>query len=252
MNYIKSPNLPENQVKIAIIDCLAGEYACELDRLGIKVIPTQRIDNIDVHISTHPDMQICHVGKSCFFTMNDTEEYYKEKIEELTGRTLCELFNNVYTYKIYEPQVSYPRDCKLNSVVTNRWVITHKDNDLYDHLDISLIKSNQGYAKCSTCVVSDEAIITADLGIAKSAVNFGLDVCIVTNNSIRLQGYSNGFIGGTCGKISKDTIAFFGNVKTHPDSDKIISFCKNHGVECISLSNSTLCDYGSLIPIIDE
>ncbi len=251
MNYIENPNLPKNKVKIAIIDQLAGEEARELLRLGVKTIPTINIYNIDTHVSTHPDMQICHVGGSDFFTVNNAGEYYIKKISELGENKLCEKFNNSYTHSI-EGEVKYPLDCKLNSVVTKEWVITHKNNVLYDQLHKDVIKTNQGYAKCSTCVVSENAIITADISIAKSAGNFGLDVCTVTNNSIRLQGYSNGFIGGTCGKISKDAIAFFGNVKTHPDADKIISFCKNYGVLCVSLSNSELYDYGSLIPIIEE
>lgn len=251
MKFIKNPNLPKNKVKIAIIDCLAGEAAQELLRLGVKTIPTLKIPNIDMYVSTHPDMQICHIGGADFYTMNDVGVYYEEKIYELLNNTLCEKINNIYTYKITD-YAKYPIDCKLNSVVTNEWVITHKNNDLYNELERNIIKTNQGYSKCSTCVVSDNAIITADSSIAKFAENFGIDVCTVTNNSIRLQGYSNGFIGGTCGKISEDTMVFFGNVKKHPDADRIISFCKNYGVQCISLGKDTLYDYGSLIPIIEE
>lgn len=251
MNYIKNPNLPKNKVKIAIIDRLAREESEELLRIGIKTIPTLTIPYIDAYISTHPDMQICHIGGTDFYSVNNVAEYYKEKISELGNSTLCEIFNNLYTYNITE-KAEYPSDCKLNSVVTKEWVITHKNNDLYKETQKEIIYSNQGYAKCSTCIVSDNAIITADIGIAKSAGNFGIDVCMVTNNSIRLQGYQNGFIGGTCGKISEDAIAFFGDVKTHPDADKIISFCRNYGVQCISLGKDTLYDYGSLIPIIED
>ena len=252
MKYIESSNLPKNIVKAAIVDCKAGEEIAELNNLGISIIKTLEIPNFDKPISTHPDMQICHIGGTEFFTFNNTAVYYKKKIKEVGNNELCENFNNRYTYINKENKVEYPFDCLLNSAISKQWVIAHKDTTIYDGLEKNIIKTRQGYAKCSTCIIDDNAIITADLGIAKSAGNFGIDVCIVTNDSIRLQGYKNGFIGGSCGKISKDTIAFFGNIKTHPDADKIVSFCRNHGVECISLSNNTLYDYGSLLPILEE
>ena len=43
-----------------------------------------------------------------------------------------------------------------------------------------IINVKQGYAKCSICVVSDNAIITADKGIAKAAIQNRIDVLEIT------------------------------------------------------------------------
>ena len=117
--------------------------------------------------------------------------------------------------------------------------------------DKEIIDTNQGYTKCSIAVVSDNAIITDDVDIYKKCKK-KIDVCFVEKNSVRLNGYNYGFIGGCCGKISKDKLAFFGDVNYHKNSKEIKEFCYKYDVECISLSNLPLYDYGSLIPIIEE
>ena len=254
MKYVKTPNLPNNKVKIAIIDNRAEEEIQALKKLSVDVIPSLSINYLDSAISSHPDMQICHIDSNSFYTLDVVEKYYEEQITKLAEGVLCETFNNTYisANKSIKGKLEYPEDCLLNCAVSDKWAIAHKKNPLFKNSNKSFIGVNQGYAKCSTCIVTENAIITADKGIAESSQNFGIDVCIVSNNSIRLDGYDNGFIGGCCGKISSDKLVFFGDVNTHPDCDKIISFCKNHGVECISLTQGNLKDYGSLIPIIEE
>lgn len=254
MKYINTPNLPENNVRIAIVDNRAEAEIKQLNMLGVAVIPSTSISFLDSAIASHPDMQICHLGNSSFYTLEAVKKYYEEQICHLGEFTLCELFNNIHVSSdaITKGKLVYPEDCILNCAISDEWVIAHKNNKLFKSFNKSFIGVNQGYAKCSTCIVTENAIITADKGIAESSQNFGIDVCIVSNNSIRLDGYDNGFIGGCCGKISEDKLVFFGDVNTHPDADKIISFCKNHGVECISLTQGNLKDYGSLIPIIEE
>lgn len=256
MNYIKKPNLPEREVKLAIIDSKAHDEASALISLGITLIKSVKRNFIDENISTHPDMQICHLGDEKFIVTEDTTNYYKNELEDLGDKLDCDFFNKeaelITVTENITGEIRYPNDCKLNAVITNNFVITHIKNSLFDNLDKKTIKVRQGYTKCSTCIVSDNAIITADKSIATSAESNGIDVCIVTNDTIELKGYSNGFIGGCSGKISKDTIAFFGDLKTHPDHDKIISFCKNHRVHCISLTKNNLKDFGSLLPIIED
>jgi hypothetical protein len=250
MKFIETPNLPKNSVKISIVDCNAGEEIAELERLGISVIPSKPLPFLEHSICSHPDMQICHIQGSEFYVFECVYNYYKTMIETMCGNMLCENFNKV-PY-MANSLLTYPDDCILNSVVGKEWVIIRKGNSLFDNIGKNTIYVRQGYCKCSICTVCENAIITADKGIAEFAQNNGIDVCIVSNNSIQLQGYKNGFIGGTCGKISKNTLAFFGDIKKYPDSDKIISFCKNYGIDCISLSNNSLTDYGSLIPITES
>jgi len=65
-------------------------------------------------------------------------------------------------------------------------------------MGLELIPVKQGYAKCSLCIVSENAVITADEGLAYTLCRAGLDVLKIIPGCIRLPGYGYGFIGG-CG-----------------------------------------------------
>ena len=56
-----------------------------------------------------------------------------------------------------------------------------------------------------------------------------------------------GFIGGASGLINKTTLCFNGDLKTHPDCNNIIDFCKNVGVDTISLNKGNLVDIGTIM-----
>ncbi|MEA4832832.1 hypothetical protein SDC9_119120 [bioreactor metagenome] len=155
------------------------------------------------------------------------------------------LFEN-HTYK-------YPCDVLLNGVeigeklLCNPLTIDKKIMNIYDSKNI--IRVSQGYTKCNACVITNNALITEDEGIFIACRNNSIDCLKLESHSVKLDGYDYGFIGGASGKISKEIIAFCGDIDKHPEFDKIYSFCKNHGVNPISLSSDPLYDYGSIIAV---
>lgn len=48
---------------------------------------------------------------------------------------------------------------------------------------------NQGYTRCATAVVAEDAIITMDLGIRALAQFLGIDVLLVHEENVFLDGY---------------------------------------------------------------
>ena len=86
--------------------------------------------------------------------------------------------------------------------------------------------------------------------INKSTCSF---TCInYIKNILKKKGFielynMEGFIGGASGLIDNKTLCFNGNIKTHPDAENIKSFCKNAGVDVISLNNGNLKDIGSIL-----
>ena len=90
-----------------------------------------------------------------------------------------------------------------------------------------MLEVQQGYTKCSICVVSENAIITSDIGIHCKAKESGIDSLLISPGYIDLPGYKYGFIGGASFKISDNVIAFTGSLDSHPDKDNIEHFlCK--------------------------
>ena len=113
----------------------------------------------------------------------------------------------------------------------------------------SVITVNQGYAKCSTVVVAEDAFITSDSGICKALRARHLDVLQVSDDMIGLNGYDHGFIGGCAGKVSKTLLVFTGRIESHPEYAAIKNFCGNRGVDIYSLGNNFLYDLGGVLPI---
>ena len=52
-------------------------------------------------------------------------------------------------------------------------------------------------------------------------------------------------------KIAEDTLAFTGNLNTFKYGDDIADFCANHKVDCFSLTNKPMYDYGGILPITE-
>ena len=148
----------------------------------------------------------------------------------------------------------YPEDIAFNVATIGRYAFGRFDfvaqeikRELVDR-GYTLIDVKQGYAKCSTAIIGDNAIITADSGIAKNAAALGIDVLKVSaaEGAIELEGYGYGFIGGACA-LFENTLYSCGNVEIHPDFEAIRDFCEAHGVSLCSLTDDKLYDVGGIL-----
>ena len=113
------------------------------------------------------------------------------------------------------------------------------------------ISSRQGYSRCSVCVVSDNAIITADEGICRSAEAHGVNVLKIRPGYIDLPGFDYGFIGGASFKISDTKLAFTGRLDSHPDAEQMIGFASLHNVDIVYITDKPAFDIGGAIPITE-
>jgi hypothetical protein len=147
----------------------------------------------------------------------------------------------------------YPGDSAYDACIVGRYLFCREESTAPEILrtPFILVPIRQGYAKCSIAIVSEKAAITEDAGIAKAMQKVGIDVLQLEPGSVALPGYPHGFIGGACGKIASDILAFFGNVTKHPQYGEMSCFCKKYDVELLSLSSDILTDYGSLVPLTE-
>ncbi len=113
---------------------------------------------------------------------------------------------------------------------------------------IEVVNVRQGYAKCSVCAVSDNAVITADHGIAAAARAAEISVLHLPGAYAKLCGYDKGFIGGASGNDG-DILFFTGALSSlgQENAACIADFCTEHSKKAVSLSDAPLYDYGSLI-----
>jgi hypothetical protein len=146
------------------------------------------------------------------------------------------------------PDNVYPNDIYLNALRLGDTVYGRCDilsqiilNDTKNAVNI-----HQGYARCSACVIDQNAIITADRSIAGAAGARGVEVTLIESGNIELDGYRYGFIGGASG-LFDGCVAFIGDPMTHPSGDKITAAVLNRGMNIIILDDGVLCDCGGLI-----
>ena len=221
--FLKNANLPECRVSEVIISDYKPVFKRELEGMGIRVTVPKAIELITGSERYHADMSVLHTGENRFFYADELEEKVTAQKPLLN---ICLFGKNVIcnTKTAYKPVLESLREK-------------------------SILHTNQRYAKCSCAVIGENALITSDRGIYEICLQNKIDVLQISAGDIELDGYAYGFIGGCCGFISKNTLAFTGNVELHRDFENMRDFAKNYGVELYSLSNGQLYDIGGIIPV---
>ena len=213
-----------------------------LSELGFEVIKTTQLKSLYKEVDGHSDMQL-HITDEGIICEPTLLDYYKKFLPEYNITAGQTVLNGKY------PEDIAYNVCRLGKyVICNKAFAEQKIIDYYTIRGFEFINIKQGYAKCNICVVGNEAVITSDNGIYNTLKNKNLDVLKIRQGCISLYDMS-GFIGGATGLLSDSLLAFNGDIKCHPDSENIISFCRNVGVDVISLSDGQLEDIGSIFVV---
>lgn len=148
---------------------------------------------------------------------------------------------------------TYPGDVILNSLVLDKFFIHNlkytDENLLKSQKSKKLINVPQGYTKCSILPVNDTALITSDIGIYKILIKHNFDILLLPPGDILLPSLNYGFIGGVGGMISKDKMAFFGDLDSYKWGNEIKKFLYKYDISPIYLRKGKLIDRGSLLTL---
>ena len=225
---------------------MSDKYLCfadEIEKLGHTVIASDTVRIFPNPEQKHADMQILPIIDGIFILNECTTLDKKLPSERLV-------------YCNEKAGKKYPKNIILNFLFQNNALfgkLSAIDKNLLDYCRVNNIKTvnvNQGYARCSTLVLNNNAAVTSDLSIEKALKNNGVEVLLVSTGNIVLDGYDYGFIGGASGKIDDNTVAFFGNIKNHPDYKRIENFCKyNKASIRIICKDMPLIDIGGIVKI---
>ena len=231
---------------IALIDGRSEKSIISaLESYAHKVLVLPAFPALSEPVSAHADMLVWCYEKTVF-TYADYRALAPEIFDELENLGYC-----VHTLSV-TPEREYPRDIALNcaslgkSIIANTKYCASEIKALAEQRGISLLHTNQGYAKCSTVVLSDNAIITSDASIATVAYKNGIDALMVSNGHVTLPPYEYGFIGGASGADAQN-VFFCGNINLHPDVDSIRAFCQKHQKQIICLADTPLADVGTVM-----
>ena len=92
-------------------------------------------------------------------------------------------------------------------------------------------------------------IITSDEGVYKTLKSENINVELVTTDKIFLNGYKNGFIGGTCGFVSDDILLFYGDVTKYRDYDIIKRIADEENVKILYPKGEAFVDLGGIVSL---
>lgn len=201
----------------------------------VKLPPFSALSDV---VSSHADTLICPIG--------DTIAVHGDYLEQN-----AELFEKrgIKTKKISESAgKKYPDDILLGGLFLSEKLYGRLDKLSKTLLDATENSAfvRQGYTRCSVCKLSENAIITADIGVANAVRQDGIDALVISPGHILLKGCDYGFIGGASFTY-KNTVYFFGRAEDHPDFQRMSDFAKKHSVDLVSLSENPLYDIGGAV-----
>lgn len=238
------------KIKIATVDSrIDPEAERKLTMLGYRVLKLPPFSRLSEAVASHPDMLLFRIGNEYI----SYADYCEEASYVFSDLSLLSVGTGArFTFTADEVSPEYPCDVGLNALVIGNKLFCRKESASHTLIEaavregIEIVNVKQGYPACTVLKLSDEAAITADLGMAKILEKHGIRVTLIAEGGIFLPPHKYGFIGGAaeayCGKLF-----FFGDVTTHPDGKKIIDAAESEGLAVVSLSDGVLRDLGGII-----
>lgn len=197
---------------------------------------------VDPRLAGHADLSIFCDNHHAVLAKHLTREDYI--VNYLT-------FHDIAWKTANEQGADYPQDAALCAVIIggklyHKLSITDKSVRLL--CPYRTVAINQGYARCAVCCVDENSIITADPGIARAASSNGADVLKIAGSGFVLQGFNEGFIGGsTFTDFRNKTVYFTGHLDRCDDKTRILDFISAKGCRAVFLTQTRAFDIGSAV-----
>lgn len=237
------PNLPEKRVTHCLIGEKHKEEIAELSELGITPITLKGNPFLQEEIRFHADILAFNPGDGTIFVSDNA-----------IGEPELEKYG-YQAIKIHDIKSPYPLDVALNAALIKDKLFCKKKAvntqilDFCNKKSIEVVNTNQGYAKCNICIVSDKAAITEDASLFSLLNNYQIDVLKLEPGFIGLSDEHYGFIGGASAKLSDTELYFSGDLSSHPQYGLITDFLNKHNITAIFNKNRPLRDFGGIIQL---
>lgn len=242
---VLSPNLPVERARAVIIGERYGSALCgPMERLGLRVILCPPNPMVDRRLSGHVDLSVVHIsGKDMLVSRYVAKDTFLYELEKMGMEPqICD--------SPTEPK--YPQDAAMCAAFVGAHVFHNPKMSCPELLEAAgerLVPVKQGYAKCALCPVSGSAAITSDGGVASAARRVEIDILLISQGHIALEGFEYGFIGGSSFRISDRLFAFTGRLDRHPQEREIFDFLEKRGLSPVCLTERPIFDIGSAVPI---
>lgn len=247
MDFLKTPFIPEDKVSLVVVDYrISPSIEANLNKNGIECIKTIRCQELYEAVDGHPDMLMLHIGGNRIVL---APNIYEAMAPILEKKGFAVTKGATWLVRNYPGNIAY-NVLRVGNVVFHN--IKYTDPEVIKALEkenLEILNVSQGYTKCSVCILDSRTIITSDRKLSEIAEKYGIESLLIKPGGIELKNLNYGFIGGASGLLSKKQIAFTGSIESLEDSCKLIDFINSRGFEIVTLSEETLADYGSILPL---
>lgn len=243
-----NPYIPFKNPRCVIIDYRASDEILNyIKKLNIEPIKSVKCPELHEPVDGHPDMVIHPIDFETFVIAPNVYDYYRNVLKSLGikvikgGKTLNR---------------NHPEDIAYNVARIGRYAVhntKHTDQKLKYYLEeagIEFIHVNQGYTKCSIAPAGENKALTSDFLIHEKLISYNIDCMYIDPKVVYLQGYDNGFIGGSLGLINDKIFLSTGKIFDENISLSLRNFIKAAGYIYDEASNQQIIDLGTLIPVI--
>lgn len=225
--------------KIIVSNCADEKFFELLEKENINYTKSLNNEKFNKNYNDHVDLSVLKIDDDIYIE-SSVYDYYSE---HFSGFNLKKV--DVSNFKNGEMVFNIAKNSKYffhNKKFTTKEIFEKlKTNRKY-------IKINQGYSNCSM-ICFENHIITSDKGVYKTLRLENINVELVTTEGIILNGYKNGFIGGTCGFVSDDILLFYGDVTKYLDYDIIKRIADEENVKMLYPKDETFVDLGGIISL---
>lgn len=242
MSIIEKANLPRRKVSAAVIGKCGKVLESFISSFGIELLFAEENTKIDPAIGNHADVNVLYLGGGTV-VLDGSQHSLAERLR-LRG------FKTVF---VSDPVCGlYPGDCRLNFALIaqrafGKFAVADKSVQMLEN--VKKINVRQGYAKCSVCVVNENAIITDDVSIYKAARHENMHVLLCQKGSVMLSGHDYGFIGGACALTEERHLLFFGDITRHENFCQISDFLREEDCRFSFLKDYSLTDIGGIVAV---
>ncbi len=223
-------------MKKCIISFDDKEILARMLQLGYECTAVKVSDRVSGPISTHSDVLYLKVNNSEIIASSCQKANFALLKRE--GYTVTE---------INKLEPGYKTESFLNFIITEKNIICNPKTALNINSEKNVIKVKQGYTRCSTICVNDNAFITDDENIYNALIENDIDCLKIEKGDVKLPGYDYGFIGGASVKLNDEEILFFGDIKNKNDKTAVIEFLKKYNMKALFIENKELTDIGSAL-----
>ena len=215
----------------------------ELEKMGSVVL--FRSEKLQGPLEGHADVCMFHNGSETILAP-DVPEYIQKELRK----------HGIPFSTGERPSGSSHPDTATYNAAGSKGLLIHntrftepKIRSLYPTENIVNVK--QGYSRCSTLILNDDAIITSDEGIAAALQRNRKNVLLVKSKNITLPGLPYGLFGGCCGGI-RNTIFMAGSLSFLEDGEIIRAFIENAGFQLVELQPTIPQDVGGIFIFEDD